>query len=145
MIVRTVLRSKTSTLVCTISPDQTIADAARELHLHRIGALVVMDDNGGLAGILSERDIARGLALYGDGLGILPVRELMTRAVLFCTPDDSLQSLMQTMTNCRVRHLPVMENGTLVGIMTIGDVVKNCLEEAAMEVHEMRGYVMAGR
>lgn len=145
MIVRTVLNTKASNQVATTTADQTVAGAAQLLHKHRIGALVVVDVSGNLVGILSERDIARGLAQHGEKLGGLAVRDLMTTSVLVCSPDDKMEDLMQTMTNRRVRHLPVVEHGTLVGIMTIGDVVKNRLEEAAMEVDQMRGYVMAGR
>ncbi|HVI50839.1 MAG TPA: CBS domain-containing protein [Candidatus Sulfotelmatobacter sp.] len=144
MIVKTVLKAKASNQVATTSADQTVVGAAQLLHKHRIGALVVVDAENGIDGILSERDIARGLAQYGPDLGNLPVHQLMTRGVLTCSPDDSIEHLMAIMTEKRVRHLPVVEHGKLVGIMTIGDVVKNRLEEAVMEVDQLRGYVMAG-
>jgi CBS domain-containing protein len=144
MIVRNVLKAKASNQVATTSSDQTVAGAAQILHKHRIGALVVVDTDGSIEGILSERDIARGLALHGEELGTLPVKMLMTKTVLTSHPDDSIERLMQIMTEKRIRHLPVVEHGKLVGIMTIGDVVKNRLEEATMEVDQMRGYVMAG-
>ena len=144
MIVRNVLKAKASNQVATTSSDQTVAGAAQILHKHRIGALVVVDADGSIEGILSERDIARGLALHGEELGTLPVNMLMTKTVLTSHPDDSIEHLMQIMTERRIRHLPVVEHGKLVGIMTIGDVVKNRLEEATMEVDQMRGYVMAG-
>lgn len=144
MIVRTVLKAKASNQVATTSADQTVAGAAGLLHKYRIGALVVVDSSGNIEGILSERDIARGLAQHGEELGLLPVSALMTRTVQTCSPDDSIERLMQTMTEKRIRHLPVLEHGKLVGIMTIGDVVKNRLEEATMEVDQLRGYVMAG-
>jgi len=143
MIVKTVLKAKASNQVTTTSADQTVEGAAQLLHKHRIGALVVVDAEGVIEGILSERDIARGLSQYGADLGALPVHRLMTRAVLTCSPDDSIEQLMAIMTERRVRHLPVVEHGKLAGIMTIGDVVKNRLEEAAMEVDQLRGYVMA--
>lgn len=144
MIVRNVLKAKASNQVATTSSDQTVAGAAQLLHKHHIGALVVIDADGAIEGILSERDIARGLALHGEELGTLPVNMLMTKTVLTSHPDDSIEQLMQIMTEKRIRHLPVVEHGKLVGIMTIGDVVKNRLEEATMEVDQMRGYVMAG-
>ena len=90
MIVRNVLKAKASNQVATTSSDQTVAGAAQILHKHRIGALVVVDADGSIEGILSERDIARGLALHGEELGTLPVSMLMTKTVLTSHPDDSI-------------------------------------------------------
>jgi CBS domain-containing protein len=145
MIVKNVLKAKPSNAVATTSADTSVTDAARHLHERRIGALVVVDPTDAIVGIISERDIARGLALHGDRLGGLRVADLMTSAVLVCSPDDSLESLMGTMTTRRVRHLPVIDKGTLVGMITIGDVVKSRLEEATMQVDQMRDYVMTAR
>jgi CBS domain-containing protein len=145
MIVRTILKHKTNNDVATTTAEQSVAEAAKALHHRRIGALVVVDANQSIVGILSERDIVRGLALHGSKAEALKVQDLMTSAVLVCGPDDSLDSLMGVMTNKRVRHLPVVEQGRLIGIITIGDVVKSRLEEATMQVDSLRDYVMAAR
>jgi CBS domain-containing protein len=142
MIVRTILKQKASNDVATTSASQTVAEAAKALHHRRIGALVVVDAAQSIVGILSERDIVRGLALHGSKAETLKVQDLMTSAVLVCGPDDSLDSLMGIMTNKRVRHLPVVEQGKLIGIITIGDVVKSRLEDATMQVDSLRDYVM---
>lgn len=145
MIVRSILKQKASNDVATTSAGQSVAEAAKALHHRRIGALVVVDAAQSIVGILSERDIVRGLALHGSKAETLKVQDLMTSAVLVCGPDDSLDSLMGIMTNKRVRHLPVVEQGKLIGIITIGDVVKSRLEDATMQVDSLRDYVMAAR
>jgi CBS domain-containing protein len=105
-----------------------------------------VEGNGTVAGILSERDIVRGVALQGEACLRGKVRELMTAAVLTCREDDTLEALMQTMTTRRIRHLPVVDSdGRLSGIVTIGDVVKSRLDEADMEVDNLRHYVVAAR
>lgn len=147
MLVKTILKAKARGAgVVTISPDVTVAEAARALATKRIGAVVAAEDNGAIAGILSERDIVRGVALQGEGCLRSAVRDLMTAAVLTCRDDDSVESLMQTMTERRIRHLPVVDaDGKLTGIVTIGDVVKSRLDEADMEVDNLRHYVVASR
>jgi len=145
MIVRALLKTKASMDVATARADDGITAIAQLLHHKRIGALVVVDDERNIVGIISERDIARGLALYGKDLHNLKVRDLMTSAVLVCTPDDSLEKLMEMMTNNRVRHLPVVEEGKLSGMISIGDVVKERLAEATMQIDSLRNYVMAAR
>ncbi|HLN25382.1 MAG TPA: CBS domain-containing protein [Patescibacteria group bacterium] len=145
MIVRALLKTKASMDVATAMADDGITATAQLLHHKRIGALVVIDDQRNIVGIISERDIARGLALYGKELHSLKVRDLMTSAVLVCTPDDTLEKLMEIMTNNRVRHLPVMEDGKLSGMISIGDVVKERLSEATMQIDSLRNYVMAAR
>lgn len=147
MIVKTILKSKARGQgVVTVSPDDAISEAAKLLAGNRIGALIAVEPGGGIAGILSERDIVRGLGQSGDACLKVKVRDLMTPDVLVCHEDDTLQSLMQTMTAKRIRHLPVVDGANqLVGIVTIGDVVKSRLDEASMEVDSLRDYVMAGR
>jgi len=145
MIVRDILGHKASQDVATASADESIGEAARELHQRRIGALVVVDPEGHIIGILSERDIVRGLVQRGEAVLSLKVRDLMTGSVLTCSPRDSLETLMATMTANRVRHLPVEADHRLAGIITIGDVVKARLEEATQEMHELREYVAAPR
>lgn len=145
MIVRTILKAKTSNEVATTVAEQTVADAAKLLHQRRIGALLVLDGTENIVGIISERDIVRGLALHGSKADALKVQDLMTSAVLVCSPEDPLEKLMGIMTNNRIRHLPVVDHGKLVGIITIGDVVKARLDDAAMQVDSLREYVMTGR
>ena len=145
MIVKSLLKTKKNRNVTTTSSDTTVAEVSRILNEKRIGALIVSDVEGQISGIISERDIVRGLALHGSAVEDMKVRDLMTSAVLVCSPEDPLEKLMGIMTNKRVRHLPVVEDGALIGIITIGDVVKSRLEEAAMQVESLRDYVMAGR
>ncbi len=145
MIVKAILKGKRNNEVATTVAGQSVTEAAKLLHQRRIGALVVTESNGDIVGIISERDIVRGMALHPGAVDSLKVRDLMTSSVLVCSPDDSVGNLMGTMTNNRIRHLPVMEHGKLVGIITIGDVVKSCLDETTMQVDSLREYVMAGR
>lgn len=145
MLVKSILKAK-SGAVRTISPGAKIAEAARLLAELRIGALVAVDADGAIAGILSERDIVRGVGQQGDACLQSRVADLMTATVQTCTEDDSVESLMQIMTSRRIRHLPVVDgDGRLCGIVTIGDVVKSRLDEAAMEVDNLRHYVVAAR
>lgn len=141
MIVRSLLKAKKISDVSTVKAGQSVIEAATLLHRFRIGALVVVDDNGRVSGILSERDLARGLAQEGPGITRMVVKDLMTQTVLVCTPDDSVEQLMEVMTTNRVRHLPVIENDRLTGIVTIGDLVKSRLEEARLQVESLRDYV----
>lgn len=147
MLVKTILKAKARGAgVVTVSPDMSVAEAARTLATNRIGALVATEADGVIAGILSERDIVRGVALQGEGCLRAPVRELMTASVLTCREEDRVESLMQIMTSKRIRHLPVVDGeNRLVGIVTIGDVVKSRLDEADMEVDNLRHYVVAAR
>jgi CBS domain-containing protein len=146
MKVRDILARKGRRVV-TIRSDATIETAVHRLALERIGALVVSEDGEAVEGILSERDILRGLA--EEGAAILGagrrVGELMTRAVRTCGPEDGVKEIMDTMTRYRVRHLPVTEGGRLIGIVSIGDVVKNRLEEMELETNVLRDVVLAGR
>lgn len=143
MLVRSILQQKGDDVV-TISAATTIGDAARTLAERRIGALVVADD-GGLRGILSERDIVRGVASQGLDVLTTPVASLMTTAVRTCALDDTTDDLMATMTEQRVRHLPVVEQGALVGIVSIGDVVKHRVEELQVEAQTLHDYLETGR
>ncbi|MEW5728518.1 MAG: CBS domain-containing protein [Pseudomonadota bacterium] len=147
MIVKMILKAKArGPGVVTISPDASVAEAAKLLARHKIGALVAVEDGGAIAGILSERDIVRGVAQREDLCLKARVRDLMTASVFTVHEDDVLESLAQTMTSRRIRHLPVVDDdGKLSGIVTIGDVVKSRLEEASMEVDNLRHYVAASR
>jgi CBS domain-containing protein len=112
------------------------------LHENRIGAVLVLNAAGKIAGILSERDIVSGMAKHGAAVTTMTVGSLMTREVMTCQPTDLIADIMATMTARRIRHLPVVEEGQLLGIISIGDVVKSRLDEAAHEVDSLREYVM---
>ncbi len=127
--------------VATTRPDATIAAAIDILKREGIGALVVTDSGGGLAGIISERDIVRGLVDHGGDLLKMPVAELMTRSVKTCGPDHNINDVMAEMTRSRIRHLPVLADDRLCGIISIGDVVKNRLEELEAETSVLRDYI----
>jgi CBS domain-containing protein len=139
MKVREILDAKGQGVV-TIRSDATLSTAVHRLALERIGALVVSDDGARIAGILSERDVVAGLAR--DGADLLAagrrVAELMTRNVATCGPDDTVKHLMAEMTRRRVRHLPVVVGDRLVGIVSIGDVVKSRLGEVELEATVLR-------
>lgn len=147
MIVKTILKTKArGSGVVTIDPGASIADAARLLANHRIGAVIAVDAAGAIKGILSERDIVRGLAQSEAVCSEAKVSDLMTANVLTCHEDDSVDSLMKTMTAKRIRHLPVVgAAGELTGMVTIGDVVKSRLDEMDMEVDNLRQYVATAR
>ena len=140
MNVHTILRGKGKSVV-TIHPDATIERAVAVLHLRGIGALVVSDDGEKVAGILSERDIVDALVRHGNELLTVSVSEVMTCPVVTCEPEDSVADLMAEMTNRRIRHFPVVENGRLVGIVSIGDLVKSRLDEIEYEAHSMRSFI----
>jgi CBS domain-containing protein len=146
MIVKTILKSKARGAgIISVPPDASVGDAARLLASHKIGAVLVMSEDK-LAGILSERDIVRGLAEAVDVCITAKVRDLMTPDVFVCHEDDTVERLMEIMTAKRIRHLPVVDaNGDVAGIVTIGDVVKSRLDETKMEAESLRDYVMAGR
>ncbi|WP_142847447.1 CBS domain-containing protein [Telmatospirillum sp. J64-1] len=143
MLVNTILAAK-GRRVETIGPDASVAEAASKLWGAKIGAMVVLEGER-IVGIISERDIVRGMALTGPDVGQRPVRDLMTTQVQTCSPDARVEDLMSTMTSRRIRHLPVVEDGKMVGIISIGDIVKNRLDEATMEVQELRHYVVSSR
>ncbi len=105
----------------------------------------MVDEAGRLAGIISERDVIRGIAQHGEMVTGLAVERLMTTEVRTCSPEDAIVELMEVMTLQRIRHLPVMRNGTLAGIVSIGDVVKQRLKEARSELDELRNYICSAR
>ena len=122
----------------------SVADALKILKRERIGAVVVADDDLSVDGILSERDIVHGLAERGADALALPVTALMTREVITCSEDRSLEDLMRDMTEHRIRHLPVVRDGRPIGIVSIGDVVKYRLDELQSERDAMREYITTG-
>lgn len=127
--------------VATIAPGAIVAEAIRELSRWRIGALVVSSDGKAVDGIISERDIVHALERHGAPLLEMPVRQIMTASVVTCTPTDTVGALMAEMTERRIRHLPVVENGALCGIISIGDVVKNRVEEVEFEANSLRSFI----
>ena len=114
------------------------------LNRERIGALVVSEDGTDVAGVLSERDIVIAIGRYGEDLLSRPVDEIMTRNVITCDPDDTVGELMAEMTNRRIRHLPVVADGRLRGIVSIGDLVKNRLDEVEFEASSLRSFIAGG-
>ena len=143
MNVETILAGKGRD-VMTIAPDATIADAVAMLETHRVGAAVVSTDGKTVTGILSERDIVHGLARHGGALLERRVEELMTRDVETCTGGDTDREVLALMTERRFRHLPVVEDGALAGIVSIGDVVKSRLDGILGEAEAMRDYISRG-
>ena len=145
MLVSEILDSKGHNVI-TIREQATVAEALRVLWLEGIGAVVVTDETGKVAGILSERDIVRGIASQGMDLLETHVGERMDRKVITCTPETWVEELMNEMTEHRIRHLPVVEeDGKLVGIVSIGDILKNRLQELEDETSTLRGYLHAIR
>jgi CBS domain-containing protein len=127
--------------VATVSPNATLLDVATKLAAKRIGAVVVVEAEGKLGGIVSERDIIGALAKNGHNCLTRPVSEIMTRDLITCQETDTLDELMTMMTARRFRHLPVVTDDALVGIISIGDVVKHHVAEVEMEATAMRDYI----
>lgn len=143
MNVETILKEK-GRAVHTIAPTATIAEAVRRLTELRIGALVVSGDSRTILGIISERDVVRGLAEQGAALLNRAVAELMTRSVITCTPADLDNTVLAIMTEHRMRHVPVVADGDLYGLVSIGDVVKTRLDTLLAEAEAMRDYITRG-
>lgn len=143
MTVETILKSKGRTVV-TMRAQQGLAEAAELLARHRIGAVVVQGAGGRVAGVLSERDVVRAIAERGAQALNDPISAYMTERVVTCAPLDSVDELMEAMTHGRFRHLPVVEDDRLLGIVSIGDVVKLKIAQAEREVVAMREYIATG-
>jgi CBS domain-containing protein len=142
MRIADVLKTK-GAAVSTITPDMTISELLATLVARNVGAMVVVS-SAGLAGIVSERDVVRKLHEHGAGLLDLPVSDIMTTRVITCAPADSVDSLSGLMTTNRVRHVPVMDDGRLVGIVSIGDVVKTRMEELQAQHEQLEAYITQG-
>jgi CBS domain-containing protein len=142
MRIADVLRNKGSA-VATISPDTTVTELLAGLAERNIGAMVVIAPDG-VQGIVSERDVVRRLNELGAAVLALPVSEIMTSVVVTCGPGDSIDSLSGLMTNNRVRHVPVIDDGELAGIVSIGDVVKTRMEELEAEQKQLHAYITQG-
>jgi CBS domain-containing protein len=142
MRIADVLRNKGAS-VATITPETSVSGLLTELSVHNIGAMVVVSPDA-VIGIVSERDVVRALQTRGAELLRMPVSEIMTTFVATCTPNDTVDSLSALMTTKRVRHIPVMENGRLTGIVSIGDVVKTRMEELEAQQEQLQAYITRG-
>ena len=127
--------------VITVTPDQSIASVADLLASHRIGCIPVVDPGNHIVGMISERDIVRGISQHGGSITGARVATLMTTEITTCTPTDTVAALMEVMTERRIRHLPVIWDGQLHGMISIGDLVKARLDEAQQEVEALRTYI----
>ena len=143
MIVASLLNTKGRD-VFSITPDASVTDAARYLRDKSIGAALVLDQSGAAAGVFSERDLVNAIADQGNTAPSLKVGDLMSRDVVSCTPTDPIPAVMATMTERRVRHLPVMDAGKVVGVVSIGDVVKSRIAEAETEAEALKAYIASG-
>jgi CBS domain-containing protein len=131
-------------LVFTVTPGTTLGQVSRQLSTRRIGSVLIVDRLDRVAGIVSERDIVHALASHGAPALELEAAEVMTRNVVTCDPDDSIDQVMETMTRGRFRHVPVVRRGELLGLVSIGDVVKARLKETEHETEALRAYIVAG-
>ena len=142
MKVADILKSKAAGVV-TMRPGSSIDVVVHRMRQERIGAVIISPNGRSIVGVLSERDILRALAEHGTALLGLKAEDLMTREVVTCTRDDTLHKVMVKMTQRRIRHLPVVEEGQLIGIISIGDVVKNRLAEVELEANVLRDSYLA--
>jgi CBS domain-containing protein len=141
MNVESILEQK-GTEVATIGPDASIKTAADWLRAKNVGALVVTS-NDAILGVISERNIVRALSQYGEPVASMRVKDIMTRGLITASLGDDLTHLMHLMTRHRVRHLPVLRNGKLAGLISIGDVVKHRLEDLELEASVLRDVYIA--
>jgi CBS domain-containing protein len=141
MSIQSILDHKGNKVV-TIAPDTRVGAAAHRLRLEHIGAIIITSGEH-IEGILSERDIVYGLTEHGAAVTDLPVSALMSRNVHTCKPTAEIRDVMRLMTEHRIRHVPVVENGVLRGIVSIGDVVKSRLEDMELETNVLRDYAVA--
>ena len=142
MRIADVLRTK-GAAVATITPETSVSGLLNELAMNNIGAMVVVSSDG-VVGIVSERDVVRKLHEHGAELLRLPVSQIMTTMVATCSPTDTVDHLTALMTTKRVRHSPVVENDRLVGIVSIGDIVKQRMEELESEQRALQDYITRG-
>lgn len=143
MLVSDVLASKGSDVIYTIRPTATIRELLDELVAHNVGSLIVSDDGESMLGIVSERDVVRGLRTINDHRDH-QVDTIMTTDIHVCAPEDSFRDLMTLMTDNRVRHVPVLDSGRLVGIVSIGDAVKYRMQQLEFERDQLNSYVTGG-
>ncbi|EBA18015.1 CBS domain protein [Roseobacter sp. SK209-2-6] len=142
MLVQSILNSKKEASVITVTPDTLVSDAARLLSDKKIGTVMVSSDGEAADGILSERDIVRELGQNGPGCLTDPVSSYMTSKLVTCTAQSNVEEVLKQMTTGRFRHMPVLEDGKLKGLISLGDVVKAQLAEVAMEKDALEGMIM---
>lgn len=142
MLVSQILKVK-GDLVFTAAPSETVSAICALLHSRRVGAMIIMDGDR-VAGIVSERDVVRVMAEQGSAALNQPVSSCMTRDVVFAEPDESVNALLSRMTDRRLRHLPVCEGDRLIGIVSIGDLVKHKISEVEAEADGLKAYIAAG-
>ncbi|WP_417808010.1 CBS domain-containing protein [Thioclava sp.] len=142
MQVMQILKDKGDLPVITVTPETSLADVANLLSSKRIGAVVVTLDGNKVVGILSERDIVREVARRGSACLTMLAGDVMTRDIKCCGPSDSTDAVMESMTEGRFRHMPVRQNGDMIGVISIGDVVKARLAELHMEKEALTGMIM---
>ena len=140
MTIASILHGKPHRLI-SVAPDESLQHATEVLTRERIGALLVLKPNGDIAGIISERDIVRAVGVKGSDVLSRPVAELMTKEVICCAPDDTVDQAMAMMTERRFRHLPVRQGSKIVAMISIGDVVKARLSELEQENHALAEYL----
>ncbi len=140
MAVAHILRQKGS-VVHAVAPGDTVQTIVDKLSQHRIGAVLVMDRDGNLAGIVSERDVVRAMSGNAGGVAQKTAADIMTARVRTCAPGDTEGDLMTLMTEHRIRHLPVLSNGKIIGMISIGDVVKHRIESMELEAEQMKTYI----
>jgi CBS domain-containing protein len=138
--VRDILNSKGNAMIHTVPPGAMVIDALRLMSEKQVGALLVVEDNKPV-GILSERDYARKIALLDRSSRTTTVRQVMTSDLIYASPTDTMEHCMELMTDKRIRHLPVMEDGSLVGLISIGDLVKNIIEDQKAMIQQLEQYV----
>lgn len=141
MLVQQILNAKPVQEVATVTPGSTIAEAVAVLAARRIGAVIISPDGATIAGILSERDIVRGLGKSGAAILAEPVESLMTTRIVTCAKGDTARQVVERMSAGRFRHMPVVEDGAMIGLISIGDVVKWRLDELAMEKQALEGMI----
>jgi CBS domain-containing protein len=143
MLVNQILKTK-GDLVFTASPHESVGAAAALLHSRKVGALVVIDPEDQVVGIVSERDIVRMVAEHGIAAMTQPLSICMSRDVIFASLTETVDDLLSRMTDRRIRHLPVVKTGRLVGIVSIGDLVKSKIAETEAEAATLKAYISAG-
>src|SRR5262249_33754478 len=131
-------------LVYSVTPATSVAEVAQQLSSRRIGSVLVLSDQSAVVGIISERDLVRAVATHGAKALELEARQVMTRDVVTCDPDNSIHQAMQALTHGRLRRQPVVHHGELLGLVSIGDVVKARLEETQYEAEALKAYIVAG-
>lgn len=142
MLIAEILKDKGPD-VFTVGPTDTLESTIQSLESKRVGALVVCDGDQ-VVGIVSERDLVRAVAKHGGGALARPVGDYMTQEVIFADPTETVAVLMGRMTDRRIRHLPVLQEGRLIGVVSIGDLVKSQIAEATFEAESMKAYIGAG-